>query len=405
MKKSLVLMAMAGVALAGCVNDVADVAQSKEKQKITFGTPLSYSNGSRANVAGEINNPYPIKESFTIYATEYLRGSYAGWGQKATGFDGDPAVYDSNVDGWAPKENGTNYYYWTDGYDMAFAACSPHDLEEGYGEKTYGADGLTITDFMVQENSKEQYDLMFSQRVYDKNASHLNKVEGDYSGIQLTFQHALSSIHFSILNETLLASDETQHVDVKLKSVTISNVYNKGTFKENITEKTDGNYNKTYNKGTGGNVAPEWTIEDEDSKNSQPYVAYQSGSSDLYFPSVQQYISNYIDKLKEQNASANYGEAIPLLLLPQDLPNEACINVKYEVENSSAEGGFEEKNKTIKIKDIVDAHENPLTPTWEIGTRYTYRLVYTTEVAKANRIYFAPTVEDWADGGIVVVHL
>ena len=405
MKKSLVLMAMAGVALVGCVNDVADVAQSKEKQKITFGTPLSYSNGSRANVAGEISNPYPIKESFTIYATEYLKGSYAGWGKNATDFNGKPAVYDSNVDGWAPKD-GANYYYWPDGYDMAFAACSPHDLGENCGTPSYGEDGLTITNFIVQDDSKKQYDLMFSKRIYDKNASHLNKVEGDYSGIQLTFQHALSSIHFSILNETLLASDEAQHVDVKLKNITISNVYNKGTFKENITEKTDGNYNKTYDKGTGGNVNPDWT-ENTESKNSQPYVAYNSGDEPLYFPSVQQYISNYIDKLETENdkTDGTYGEAIPLLLLPQDLPDDACINVLYDVENSSAEGGFEEKSKIIKIKEIVDAHENPLTPTWEIGTRYTYRLVYTNEVAKANRIYFAPTVEDWADGGIVVVHL
>ena len=404
MKKILVLMAMAGVALAGCVNDVADVAQSKEKQKITFGTPLSYSNGSRANVAGEINNPYPIKESFTIYATEYLKGSYAGWGQDATGFNGEPAVYDSNVDGWAPKD-GANYYYWTDGYDMAFAACSPHDLGENCGTKNYNEDGLTITNFIVQDDSKDQYDLMFSKRIYDKNASHLNKAEGEYSGIQLTFQHALSSIHFSILNETLLASESEQHVRVRLKSITISGVHNKGTFTENIDEGSQGGYNKNYDKGDGGNVNPNWS-EDTESFNTSPYVAYYSGSEYLYFPSVQQYISNYINKLETETGAVDgaYGEAIPLLLLPQSLPSSACITVKYDVENKET-SSFEERTKDILINELVDAHLNPLTPSWEIGTKYTYRLVYTNEVAKANRIYFAPTVEDWADGGIVVIHL
>ena len=42
MKKSLVLMAMAGVALASCVNDVADVAQEQKKVKIAFDTPVLY---------------------------------------------------------------------------------------------------------------------------------------------------------------------------------------------------------------------------------------------------------------------------------------------------------------------------------------------------------------------------
>ena len=54
MKKSLVLMAMAGVALAGCVNDVADVAQNQEqkKVKIAFESPVLYNNAeSRANTS------------------------------------------------------------------------------------------------------------------------------------------------------------------------------------------------------------------------------------------------------------------------------------------------------------------------------------------------------------------
>jgi hypothetical protein len=47
MKKSLVLMAMAGLALASCVNDVADVAQSQIQKKtlIGFDAPVTYANG------------------------------------------------------------------------------------------------------------------------------------------------------------------------------------------------------------------------------------------------------------------------------------------------------------------------------------------------------------------------
>ena len=54
MKKSLVLMAMAGVALASCVNDVADVAQNQEqkKVKIAFDTPVLYNSTESRNVTG-----------------------------------------------------------------------------------------------------------------------------------------------------------------------------------------------------------------------------------------------------------------------------------------------------------------------------------------------------------------
>ena len=153
-------------------------------------------------------------------------------------------------------------------------------------------------------------------------------------------------------------------------------------------------------------MSPDWQ-EDTNSKFSGSYVAYNVGTEPLLFPSVQQYISNYIDKLEEETSvtDGTYGEAIPLLLLPQALPEDACINVTYEVTDSSESDGFAEKERTINIRELVDAHNQPLTPSWEIGTRYTYRLVYTNEVAKKNRIYFAPTVGDWADGGIVVVHL
>ena len=79
MKKSLVLMAMTGVALASCVNDVADVAQKEQKKAIIgFDAPVLYNNAeSRANVYGEIGNvvvdgvtySYPQDEDFIIYAS------------------------------------------------------------------------------------------------------------------------------------------------------------------------------------------------------------------------------------------------------------------------------------------------------------------------------------------------
>lgn len=399
MKKNLFLTAMVGVALTSCVNnEVDDVVQERVQHKITFESPLAYANSSRANVPGEIANPYPQNETFTIYATEYVKGNYNGWtGNRVSGnddFDGSEVKFDSSVDGWAPKKDGGGYYYWVDGNYMAFAACSPHDLGTGCGTKSYSTDGLTITDFKVQPNSENQYDLLFSKRIYDQDASKMIKVEGQYSGIQLTFQHALSSIHFSIENRTLINEDPNQQIDVTLKDITIDGVYEQGTFKENVTDNNIENGILTYKKN------PQWTA--HTSIISEAYKAFEHGEAELLFPSVAQYVSKYIKKLENDNSSnaGKYGEAIPLLLLPQTIPSEAKIIVKYQIE-----GHAEESTKEIKFSEIKDAQGTLLSTVWNIGTKYTYRLVYSDETSKKDRIYFAPTVEGWVDGGIIEVYL
>lgn len=402
MKTRLFLMAMASVALASCVSeDVADVKQKEEKkQKIAFSSPLAYTNSTRANVPGEINNPYPIGESFTIYATEYTQNAYGGWNGSTVEFNAKEVKYDSSVDGWAPKTAVGGYYYWPDGEVMAFAACSPHELGTGLGTKEYGADGLTITDFKVQDNAKDQYDLLFSKRIYDKKASDMVKVEGQYSGIQLTFQHALSSIHFSIVNETLLATDPSQRSEIILKSIEVKDVCNKGTFKENLDEGTSGNYNFNYDRDVNGNVSPQWTGQSLDGTIS--YSAFTVGLTDLNFPSVQQYVSKYIERLEDENPGneGTYGEAIPLLMLPQSLSNNAKIVVTYRIQDHD-----EDSKKEIIIKDIKDENGVALSPEWKIGTKYTYRLVYSLNTSMKDRIYFAPSTDDWNDGGIIVVNL
>lgn len=432
MKKRFLVMAMTSIALAGCVNnEVNDVVHEQVKQKISFGSPLAYDNSTRAVVAGEISNPYPQKENFMIYATEYVKDEYEGWtGTRVSSssefFNNTTVSFDTSVDGWAPKKaEGEGYYYWVDGNYMAFAACSPAELglsetnnkpadsatdNETQTYRYYDAAGLTITNFKVNDDSSQQYDLLFSERIYNQDASNMIKTEGQYSGIQLKFQHALSSIHFSLLNETLLSTDVTQHETIILKSISIKGVNSKGTFNENIVESNKINengeektvYNMEYDKSTGGNVTPSWTGQTD--IISGAYKAYTAGTKDLEFPSVQQYVSIYITKLEEDNASNKglYGSAIPLLLLPQTIPADAVIEVKYQIKEHTDEG---ELTKEVKFHELKDNNGNPLSTEWKIGTKYTYRLVYSKETSKKDRIYFAPSVDGWLDGGIIIVNL
>ena len=240
MKKSLVLMAMAGISLASCVNDVAEVAQNQEQKKalIGFQAPVTYNNGSRANFYGEIGAhkhgegssaetyTYPWRESFIVDAKKHA-AAFTGWSNETSNFWNNNtsefilAKSDERFNGWSPATVVTETdsegkvivsspltyeyldHHWPNGYKLSFAAYSPAYLElgEGYNGISYGNTGLTIKNFKVQESSAKHYDLMFSERTCDK-TGYTSTVSGQggfnyYNGIPIKFQHALSSIHFS----------------------------------------------------------------------------------------------------------------------------------------------------------------------------------------------------------------
>lgn len=395
MKKTLLFTAIASVALVGCVNEDLANPAGQGKQKITFDAPVLYSNqDGRANVYGEIGNhsyggqtySYPKEENFMIYAVSH-EGDFAGWDNATpAAFNATEISYDLNVDGWAPK-NGDNYYYWENGKKMSFAACSPADLEQtnwgGADKRTYDASGLTITDFEVSANAETQFDLLFSSRVCNQTSANMSHSASYYSGIPIKFQHALTSVRFSIRN----TSPET----VVLTGIELSGVKYKGTFNENITE--DDTDFTLYDKTEGtGNVAPEWTVADD--VITAPYKAF-SGSI-LFYENAR-----YVSALVEEFGTSS-DECHQLLLMPQDLTDDVTLTVHYTVNGSA-------NTKEVKLNGLesVSADELIKTPitAWEMGKRYTYRLTYSSETADRDKIYFAPSTEEWTDVDVIIVNL
>ena len=385
MKKSLVLMAMAGVALAGCVNDVADVAQKEQKKAIIgFDSPVLYDNSeSRANVTGELGANYDTGESFQIFASKYT-GAYSGWTGSAS-FNDKTVNYIETLNGWAPLQVDGSYYYWQPDQKLAYAACSPAELSVAGASRSYGENGLTITGFTVQRDPAEQYDLLFSKRVYDATPSNY-KTTG-YTGLGIEFKHALSSIHFSLENQTI---DTDVEVELTLKKIEVANVYDTGNFAENLREtQVDGNY--VYEVGTDGNVHPSWTVS---KTTSNTYIAYEAGTEPLEFPEAPFHLLEYINqKLKKNDTDPSndldydYGTVYPLLLLPQELSADAEIIITYAIDNDVKEP------KHLKLKDLKSG--TTTISSWEMGHKYVYNLVYSIASAKADKIIFSPSVEDW----------
>lgn len=415
MKKRFLVMAMAGLALAGCVSeDVSDVKQKDEKVKITFDKPLLYNNvNSRANVVGEIGTNlltknYPTNENFVIYAVDYDDDiTFPGWENAAEyGFNGDAISFIPGIDGWVPltKDNpettevneGGNYYYWPTDRKMAFAAYSPAELDITPSPTiTYNNEGLTIENFVIQADADNQYDLLFSERTVDKTAAQMSHGASDYSGISIRFQHALSSIRFSLMNET--------QVDVNLKKITLWGTQYKGTFEEKI-EQIEGELGKYV---IGDNVNPTWTNTNETVTPENAYVAFE-GNIDFPYPNAS-YVKDITDFENKPVADGGYGEdndCNQLLLLPQSLSNHKIyLRVDYSVAGHDTYKEVELNNRSCIDNPLTTENEAKPITSWEMGKRYTYRIVYSSETEQKDMIYFAPSTEAFDDVSVIIVTL
>jgi hypothetical protein len=377
MKKHLFLVALAGVALAGCVKNEVETPAT-EGVKIGFSAPVLYSNvDTKASVYGEIGShkyegtgtvyTYPREEKFQIFAVEHT-GNLTTWdAAEPTDFNATAISYNKSLDAWAPLKDDDGFYYWPDNKQLSFAAMSPAELDVTGATTSYSSTGLVIGNFTVADEPSKQYDLLYSDRSINKTAADMKDYGASYyGGIPIMFKHALSSIHFS------LKTDATE--TVTLLSIQLKNAKNKGTFKENITNEAALTRN------------PEWSIADDAELKS-----YTSFTGSVEFPLNPQYVS----ALAALDGTDDNDKSHPLLLLPQALGNDVVVEVKYEV-------GGEEKTRTVQLNQYPASE--PITA-WEVGTKYTYRLVYSREAQRNDIIYFSPETDVWQDGGIVEVIL
>lgn len=386
MKTKLFLAAIAVIAMTGCVKE--EKTGVTGRTLVTFDSPVTSRNvNTKANVYGEMTDysygsqvtySYPREESFKIFAVQH-EGDLTSWASAtATDFNGQALEYDNMVDSWAPKKDDDTYYYWPDNVKMSFAAVSPSDMEAVNASVTpaYAADGLTIADFTVPSDPAKHFDLMFSQRAANKTAANMNHTADAYSGIPLTFQHALTSIHFS------LKKDAGVTEDITLMKITLKNAKNKGTFKENITEGTDAS---EYVRGENGNVNPAWALAES---KADPYVPF---NGEILFPIEAQYVSS----LAAADGTTDGDVSHALLLMPQTLADDVVAEIQYKVDENV-------KTKTVQLNTYPA--DTPVTE-WKLGYRYTYRLYYTTDTEKKDIISFGPNTEDWYDGGVIEVRL
>ncbi len=372
MKKNLLLLSLAGLAIASCTSD-ENLSENASKSRLRFETPLM--SAVTKSVTGEIGGLiYPIEEKFDIYGIQYS-GDFKGWAASTdvkdfwTGESGLTVETASHVGSstgvnaaWATAHD---YFWVNEPYKLAFAAYSPSDAK-GDATIAYDETGFTFADFKVKDDVAAQYDLMYSDRQFDCTR---NKYEN--TGIPLKFNHALSSIVFAAIEEVEKKTYEI--TDVQL----IGSIKNTGTFKQNILEQSSATpYTET--------TEPEW--------DNCTVVGGTDGKI-TYTPAIE----NGLYTVTGANDEFTGGKSA-ILAIPQDVPANAYVKLSYTV-RTELTGGNEKVDTYVKdiplSEFIITGTEGDKIEEWEIG----YRYVYLINFGGSKKIFFVPTVNEWKQGG------
>lgn len=352
MKKTLLMMAVAaGAMLTGCVKNETANGGAVSGSKISFEAPAVTGITRAALVPGEMVNPYDQGEHFSVYALYFADGTYTKFNAGTLYMDDVETAYNAGGQYWDSESvSGGQAYYWPKKGSLTFAAYSPSGAADDC-TVAWGATGFTFTDFRVQNNPAAHYDLLFSERAYNKTQSAASSTTYK-GGVDITFKHALSSVVF----KTKLGDTYEGHT-ITLKNITLKNTFTTGTFNQGLVDENN-----------AVTTAAAWT--GQDNENTTGYVAFNGAEE----------ITSTTDAVEPTDATR-------LIVLPQVLAHDGAKHVTIDVTYSVDSGGLEyDATKTIDITQGYGLTE------FEIGKRYTFTLIFGLD-----KITFSPEVDEWED--------
>ena len=342
MKKFMLFAAMASVVLTSCVNEDKEAMEVSSKKAISFDMPVM--KPTRAQLGEIIGTAYPETESFKVFCKSYT-GTYAGWEGAANYFAEAGEVVSKSGTQWTT----TTPHYWPElGNELVFAAYSPADAAGTY---TQTNQGLQIDNFTTAA-ANNQYDLMYTARVADKNKGN----NGD-AAVPMVFKHALTSVVFS----AVAADDKATY---NIKSLTVN-----GDFV------TTADFNQNIATAAELDGTPVWTLD-----AAAPTTYNILTGADVA-------VANSGVMLTGDTSTADVKSA--LLLIPQGVDADATVTITYT--KTTADGTLA-SSATVKLSDFKVGGTTSITE-WVMGNRYVYNITF-----GANKpIHFAPSIEaDWA---------
>ena len=360
MKKMFFMAAIAGVALASCAKNEVE---TPEQDIITFAEPVT----AVQTKATEITANYPMNKHFSVFAY-YYEGDYTKFEDGKLYMNDVETAYSSDVHGWDPaKVSGVNYY-WPKQGTLTFAAYSPSTVAA-----THDKAGLHFEGFTVPAKAEEQYDLLFSERSYNQTNATMNDHTNHYKGVEITFNHALSSIIFKAKTDINYNKDNFY---ITVKEVTVKHISSTADFCQGLNDEEE--ILETANTEA---CWSDWSSEIDYTAYAGEYTL-KDGEYALVPGITPGVMSNDTDI---QNSH--------LILIPQSLA-DAKLYVKYTIYNKNV-------NPVAAIDQTAELDlATTKVATWLRGKRYTYNITIGLD-----KIYFDPVVNEWVnvDGGSFTV--
>ena len=225
------------VALASCTKNEVDVPQSIGGDKeITFALPV-VSPSSRA--VAETGTGYAVsgsetqaKYDFGVWAKYYAdNATDVKWsagqfyiGKSDANDHGVTAKYQSDLKGWGFETP----YYWPKNGSLSFIAYAPASAST---TATVTTNGIQFTDYTVSDNA--DVDLLFSEITRNQKKDKIDTTD-PYHGIQIAFNHALSSIRFKVNTD-----ENYEGTTIKVQKIEILNAYSQGDFNQGLDDTND----------------------------------------------------------------------------------------------------------------------------------------------------------------------
>lgn len=352
------MAAIAGVALASCAKNEVE---TPEQDIITFAEPVTAVQTKAVEIVGN----YPESQNFSVFAHYYV--------DKYTSFDDNfiymknvETAYSTAVEGWDSKAAGGVNYYWPKQGTLTFAAYSPTDAEGDMESLKYTANGFKFTNFSVLADANEQYDLLFSERAYNQTKSTMNTSANPYKGVELQFNHALSSIVFYAKSDINYQADNFK---ITINKIDLKGIYSTGSFNQNLVDTDQAKTSETWVGWTG-------------QKNAIDYTAF-TGDLDLTVDNTLVSVVDDDDDTTTITPGENDKQNSHLILLPQGLSN-AKLYIEYTITNSNVNPVLAiTQNATL---DLATSNVD----NWFRGKRYNYHLTFGLD-----KIYFDPVVTNW----------
>ena len=381
MKKTLILAAVAAVALSACSKNeiIETINKVPENQMVGFSsyTPKAITKAD-ANyyVDGTTATNLVSGKTFGVYSWAITNTSTTPWSDgklfDGTGtpnfmsnipvtFKGDAAGVDSdgsaNVSAPGYYSDGNPVRYWPAGDTpdgLSFFAYYP----AGAAGLTLPANGLGATTFVTRDTPAAQIDLMVSDVVADQYYGHTNSAfsSGTRGTVDLHFHHTLTKVQFKFKTDLTDAN-----TTVKLTNAQLTGVYNTNTLTTGYTKGATANAGTTaYNWGTATNpVGYDITV-----NGSTPASSNVTLTTD----------------------ATTLTAADAFLMVPQTI---AASQQKITLTWTVTTAGYTTTNtKVIDLNDITNsgAHID-----WAKNAQVTY-----TITIGPKPIYFTATVDGWA---------